>query len=194
MSYLHKFTVSAAVLYGLFAVFAPHARSRAANTEAKSVPTLDYPADYRKWVYLSSGIDMSYSATAPADHHMFDNVFVNPEAYDAFVKTGMWPDKTTLVLELRGSQEKGSINHRGSYQAEVMGVEVHARDDARLPGGWGFFEFNGAKTSQMLPQTAECYQCHAAHGAVNTTFVQFYPTLLPIATQKGTLSQGYKTE
>ena len=29
------------------------------------------------------------------------------------------------------------------------------------------------------------------HGAVDTTFVQFYPTLMPIAEQKKTLSAAY---
>jgi hypothetical protein len=43
-----------------------------------------------------------------------------------------------------------------------------------------------------IPQAAECYSCHATHAAVDRTFVQFYPTLLPIAKAKGTLSAGYK--
>ena len=34
-------------------------------------------ANYREWIYLSSGVDMSYSPQ-PADMTMFDNVFVNP--------------------------------------------------------------------------------------------------------------------
>jgi len=44
----------------------------------------------------------------------------------------------------------------------------------------------------MIPVTAACYSCHAAQGAADTTFVQFYPTLLPIANSKGTLSALYK--
>jgi hypothetical protein len=44
----------------------------------------------------------------------------------------------------------------------------------------------------MIPVSAECYSCHKQHAAVDTTFVQFYPTLLGIATLKGTLSPGYK--
>jgi len=46
----------------------------------------------------------------------------------------------------------------------------------------------------MIPLAADCYSCHAAHAAVDTTFVQFYPTLLPIATAKGTLSTAYTNE
>jgi hypothetical protein len=43
----------------------------------------------------------------------------------------------------------------------------------------------------MIATTADCYSCHQAHGAVDTTFVQFYPTLLPIAQEKKTLSASY---
>jgi hypothetical protein len=43
------------------------------------------PADYREWVFLSAGLDMSYSETGPAmDHSMFDNVFVDPPSWAAF--------------------------------------------------------------------------------------------------------------
>jgi hypothetical protein len=39
-----------------------------------------------------------------------------------------------------------------------------------------------------------CYSCHEQHAAVDTTFVQFYPTLLEIAKKKGTLAPGYLKE
>lgn len=156
---------------------------------------LKFPEHYRDWVYLTSGFDMSYSASsAMPDHHMFDNVFVNPEAYKVFVATGHWPDKTMLVLEVRGARGKGSINQRGSYQDEIMGLEVHVRDDARFPGKWAFFGFDGGRTGKLDPPTSNCYGCHEDHGAVDTTFVQFYPTLLPIAKIKNSLAQKYLQE
>jgi hypothetical protein len=151
------------------------------------------PENYREWVYLSSGFDMAYSPMAMG-HHMFDNVFVEPAAYKAFLATGTWPDKTMLVLEVRGAMDKGSINKNGNYQStELMGREVHVKDSAHLEG-WAFFGFDTGKAAKMIPRTAECYSCHAAHAAVDNTFVQFYPTLLPIATAKGTLSAAYKME
>jgi hypothetical protein len=160
------------------------------------VPQLNFPEHYREWVYLTSGFDMSYSAgDGMAGHHMFDNVFVNPEAYKAFLATGTWPDKTELVLEMRGAQGKGSINQKGNFQTDVMGVEVHMKDGASFPGKWAFFAFGDSdKTSTMIPTKADCYSCHAAHAAVDTTFTQFYPTLLPIAKSKGTLSAAYLRE
>lgn len=72
-----------------------------------------------------------------------------------------------------------------------MGIEVHVKDEARFPRKWAFFGFDDKKVAKMVPQTAACYSCHSAHAAVDTTFVQFYPTLLAIARNKGTLSSAY---
>lgn len=154
--------------------------------------------NYREWVYLSTGIDMSYTAKSDGMQRqsMFDNIFVNPEAYRSFQQTGKWPDKTVLILEAREAKNRGSINLQGHFQGTtVMGFEVHVRDDARFPGKWGFFDFDSPSgNGTLIPQGAPCYTCHAAHGAVDTTFVQFYPTLLPIAQKKGTLSEAYIKE
>jgi hypothetical protein len=156
---------------------------------------LKLPEHYREWVYLTSGFDMSYNPSMQmGDQHMFDNVFVNPEAYKVFVDTGAWPDKTVLVLEERGARGKGSINRSGNFQGDVMGVELHVKDGARFPGKWAFFSFDSDKVAKPIPTSADCYSCHAQHGAVDTTFVQFYPTLLPVAKQKRTLSAPYLKE
>jgi hypothetical protein len=146
------------------------------------------PADYREWVFLSAGLDMSYSDNASMmGHSMFDNVFVDPAAWAKFKRTGHWPDKTTFVLEARGASTKGSINKKGHYQTEeLMEVEVHVRDDSRFSGGWGFFALGGTAPAKLLPASAPCYACHQAHGAVDTTFTQFYPTAKPIAVKAGT--------
>src|ERR1700692_1876641 len=162
--------------------------------EYTSDAQLKFPENYRQWVYVTTGFDMSYSPAMQIDHHMFDNVFVNPEAYKAFIETGTWPDKTMLVLEVRGAVGKGSINQKGNYQGDTMGVEVHVKDEARFSGKWAFFGFGDEKTAKMTPTTADCYSCHASHAAVDTTFVQFYPTLLPIAKSKSTLSPAYQKE
>jgi len=155
------------------------------------------PKNYREWIYLSTGIDMSYSPKAGMEmHSMFDNVFVNPAAWRSFQATGTWPDKTEMVLEVRGAESKGSINQKGHFQGtELMGLEVHVKDEKHFPGKWAFFDFDSLdKNGTLIPQGAPCYTCHAAHAAVDTTFVQFYPTLLPIAKEKKTLSAEYLKE
>jgi len=155
---------------------------------------LRFPEQYREWVYLSTGFDMSYNPAMNMDHHMFDNVFVNPEAYQSFLQTGTWPDKTIFVLEVRGAESKGSINKAGHYQSiSIMGREVHIKDESRFPGKWAFFGFENDKLGKLIPTSSSCYSCHQQHAAVDTTFVQFYPTL-PLASAKHTLSDSYLKE
>ncbi|MDW5267253.1 MULTISPECIES: cytochrome P460 family protein [Acidobacteriaceae] len=156
---------------------------------------LKMPERYREWIFLSSGVDMSYSpGAAMAGHSIFDNVFVNPASYRAFQKTGTWPDRTTLVLERRAATGASSINKNGHTQSpEIVGMELHVKD-ARLEGGWGFYDFTGSGSAKLIKRPADCYQCHEGHGAVDTSFVQFYPTLLGVAKAKGTLSPAYLRE
>jgi hypothetical protein len=153
------------------------------------------PTDYREWVWLSSGLGMSYGPLAKGageENPTFDNVFVNRSAYRSFVQTGRWPDKTVMVLEIRSSQNKGSINKGGHFQNALQAIEVHVKDEKRFPGKWAFFGFDGdASSGKLFPASATCYSCHEQHGALDTTFVQFYPTLLETAKQKGTLKASY---
>ena len=89
------------------------------------------PRDYREWIFLSSGLGMSYSAQA--GHEMFTNVFVPQWAYREFMKSGKWPSKTMFVVEDRGSTSKGSINKLGHYQTDSMGIGVEVKDESRFP-------------------------------------------------------------
>ncbi len=171
----------------------PEAGSASQTPSYTADGKLMFPSNYRQWVFLSSGIDMSYFRNGMAmDHSMFDNVFVNPDSYKAFLQTGSWPDKTMFVLEMRAAGTNASINKSGHFQtAEMMGREVHVKDESRFDGKWAFFGFDSDAAAKMVPKDAACYSCHSQHGAVDTTFVQFYPTLIGIAKEKGTLSAAY---
>jgi len=179
-------TVLAMLLSGV-ALLAQKAPQKAPQFSASGELLL--PANYREWVFLSSGLGMTYNPSgAAASDPKFTNVFVNPAAYRSFLQTGKWPDQTVLVLEIRSSETQGSINQDGHYQADLAAVEVEVKDTTRFPAnGWAFFALGQASSGKLIPRTADCYSCHAEHGAVDNTFVQFYPTLLAIARQKGTL-------
>lgn len=184
--------IAVALAGGLVAAAVSHAAPATPAVAYTADGKLIYPKDYRAWIYLSSGMDMAYTeAPGMADHHMFDNVFVNREAFEVFEKTGTWPDKTIFVLEARMGQGRGSINKKGVFQADVMGREAHVKDTARFKSGWAFFPLNTEAPSTALAQTSQCNVCHEQHGAVDTTFVQFYPTLMPRAQEMKTLAAGY---
>jgi hypothetical protein len=189
------------ILKATIAVLVTAAALMAQGSSRSSVPQftdageLVLPADYREWVFLSSGLGMTYGPAAGTDPNPapnFDNVFVSPAAYRSFVQTGKWPEKTVLILETRTSASKGSINKRGQYQSDLIAIQAEVKDSSRFEGnGWAFFALGKASRGPMISRSATCYSCHPANGAVDNTFVQFYPTLLPIAKEKGTLTPAY---
>jgi hypothetical protein len=90
------------------------------------------------------------------------------------------------VLEIRNSESKGSINNGGHFQGEVADLEAEVKDSSQ-PGKWRFYSFSGtAQAGNLIPASASCYGCHAKNTAVDNTFVQFYPTLRPVALHHGT--------
>jgi hypothetical protein len=148
------------------------------------------PADFREWMFVTSGLGMTYNQpTGAARTPSFTNVYVNPSSYRAFMKTGEWPDKTMFILEIRASSSEGSINKGGHFQSNLVVIEASVKDEARFPGKWAYFDFGRDMKPQVaaLPRTERCYACHAENGAVDNTFVQFYPTLLEVATKMGTV-------
>lgn len=145
------------------------------------------PENYREWMFLSAGYGMNYSP-APGSHDMFTNVFVPRWAYQEFLKSGAWPDKTTFVVEDRGAQTKGSINKHGNFQTDLMGIGVEVKDSS-LPDKWAYFSFDEEKTAAANPKVA-CFSCHEKNAAVEHSFVQFYPTLKPVAKKFGTYREA----
>ena len=112
------------------------------------------------------------------------------------METGSWPDGTVFVLEFRASRSEGSINRSGRFSTELTFLEAEVKD-SRFPDGWAYYAFgpgnNLARTAAPLAGTeaAPCIECHSEHGAVERTFVQFYPHLLEVARAKGTLNPGF---
>jgi hypothetical protein len=143
------------------------------------------PEGYREWIYLSSGLGMEYSPVAGAPE-AFTNVFVPQWAYHNFLSSGKWPDKTMFVLEARASESKGSINKSGHFQSDLAGLSVEVKDETKFPEKWAYFAFGkDVKTAEAMPKE-HCWNCHEANAAVEHSFVQFYPTLIPIAQKFGT--------
>ena len=191
------------------AVWALGAATRA--TAAQQPPTLATPAytssgellkptDFRAWVFLSSGLGMTYSppavagatTSAAARPPAFTNVYVNPSSYRKFTESGAWPDPTMFILEIRESASEGSINLAGRYQTGLRAVEAEVKDSSRYPDKWAYFDFGPTRDhATPLPKTAPCYACHGTKAAVEQTFVQFYPTLMEVARKMGTVNRSY---
>jgi hypothetical protein len=173
---------------------------RSAGPRFNAAGELLPPKDYRTWTFLTSGFAMAYGpaavAMAESGIRVLDNVYVQREAHDSFQQTGVWPEGTLFVLEIRTAEGTGSIVNGGHFQTDLSGIEVALKDSRRFAGGWGYFDFESdehgpSRPAAPLPATASCYTCHAKNGAVENTFTQFYPTLFPIARAKGTVRADF---
>jgi hypothetical protein len=160
---------------------APTSQVKLAGAEFSTDGRLQRPVDYRSWRFVSTGLGMSYGPAAKAaaltGHVMFDNVFVQPQAYGAFLRDGVWPEGTMFVLELRGTETQRPPNNSGYFQTDLHGIEVSVKDSARFKNRWAYFDFGmEARGATPLPESG-CFACHKRHAALDMTFVQFYPTL-----------------
>jgi hypothetical protein len=198
--YLAPITISGAALLSILLLTGAGTASRDAEFAYAADGQVKFPADYRQWVFLSSGVGMTYGpigAAARMGPPMFDNVFVNPKSYREFLKTGHWPDKTMFVLEVRTSESHASINKDGHFQTDIMGIEAEVKDHSAKTGEWTFYGFGDVKdtataVAKPIGRDASCYSCHGKNTAVENTFVQFYPVLYDIAQKKKTLNAGFR--
>ena len=202
---MKKMPIVLVLAYGLAFSFAVRAQQPPTDgPKYVNGTNLVRPADYREWMFLSSGLDMTYPQPGEAaaqqlpPRHSFTNVFVNPSSYRSFMQTGKWADGTIFVLEARradGVSKYFPGNQTGQFQTTFAGLEANVKD-SRFPDGWAFFGFRGdAASAEPLSGEAltrgQCVECHTKETAVERTFVQFYPTLLEVARQKGTLKPGF---
>jgi hypothetical protein len=168
----------------------------ASTTEKAPVPQYDEkgqllrPADYREWMFLSAGYGMNYSP-GPDSHEMFTNAFVQRWAYDEFAKSGKWPEQSMFVIDERDAASRSSINQKGHYQTDLMGLAVEVKDSSRNPDKWAYYAFSAdGRAAGAMPKGNPCWSCHDAHAAVEHTFVQFYPTLKVVAKKYGTYNES----
>jgi hypothetical protein len=152
------------------------------------------PENYREWIFLSSGLGMEYNPAA-GERDNFTNVFVPAWAYRQFLTSGKWPDKTMFALEVRSAGSRASINQAGHFQTDVAGFSVEVKDAALSKDAYQYFIFGtDAQTAKAMPAGNDCWACHSKNGGADNTFVQFYPTLKPIAQKFGTYHATEETK
>ena len=104
--------------------------------------TLLWPEGYRQWTQLPSA----------------DRVYINPPSYQEYTKTGIFPEGTVFVWEAGAPGEGTRGVHRGS-------TTLASFKDAKVEGGWAFFDFSGSGgappgKARALPESRGCRTCH----------------------------------
>jgi len=155
---------------------------------------LKLPTDFRKWVFVGSSLGLSYFGDEKEiSEQIFHHIYMQPEAYDAYVETGKFLEKTMLVMEnyTAGSKDdntaKGVVEGRetfgtmhGQFEDKRVGLEVALKDSETFEEGWAYFNFSareGLKPVAKAFPKAACWNCHNSHGADDNVFIQYYPVL-----------------
>ena len=185
-----KLVLSFAVISAFcLVILAAAPEEKSSNLQYDVKGNLLRPADYRDWEFLSAGYGMNYTP-APGGPEVFTNVFVQRWAYEEFIKSGRWPEQSMFVIDEREAESKGSINKKGHFQTDLLGLSVEVKDSSRNPDKWAYYGFEpNAKTAEVMPKS-NCWSCHEQHAAVEHTFVQFFPTLKPVAKNFGTYNEA----
>jgi hypothetical protein len=193
-------TVAIAVVAAAVAVAATLAQRSATRLTVRAtgdtVPhyagdSLIRPDGFERWVLAGASMGLGYSQPSGADAAtgatpgMFHNVYIEPSAYEHFVRTGKFREKTMLAMTLYEPGQKVHPSKQGFFEGDFMALEVSLKDSARYPGSWAYFSFGmGAPAPRAfaLPRPA-CQSCHVKNAADDNVFVQFYPTLRAVSTK-----------
>ena len=134
------------------------------------------PDNMDRWPTVGTTYALSYEGDGGTT---LNTVRLDPDSYDAYVKTGKFPVGAILQLEVRTPVEEIAPAKGGKTQGGVVGRSLHVKDEKGGPGTWTFYGFGAtSKTGSPIPRSQACYSCHDEHaGKTDTVFTQFYPTL-----------------
>ncbi|SIO65367.1 Cytochrome P460 [Singulisphaera sp. GP187] len=175
--------VGIAGLSYVLAVKAEPPERQTALVEFTADGKLKQPVDYRKWVYVGEVITPNDMNGGEATFPEFHSVYMDPEGFAQYEKTGKFRDGTVLIKELSSVGAKEAASGMGYFQGEFTGLEAAIKDSKRFkdePGSWAYFSFGHkyplkAETSKNV--ASACNQCHQDSAKTDWVFSQYYPVL-----------------
>ena len=144
---------------------------------------LERPTGYRKWTFVGTPLTPNDMNGGKAPFPEFHTVYMNPEAYDHYEKTGEFPDGTVLVKELISVGTKEASSGKGYFMGEFIGLEVSIKDKTRFkeePGNWAYFSFGHKyplRDAARAQAAVSCNDCHGGAADDDYVFTQYYPVL-----------------
>jgi hypothetical protein len=158
---------------------------------------LKRPVGYETWIFVGSNLGIEYGDGAakdkPAERETnekkkpgkganFHNIYINPEAYAHYLKSGKFPEKTVLVLDIFKAEEREprKIVAEGLFPGAHSGMAVAVKNSARPDGSttdWAYYDFGLESKAAKAFADKACYDCHLEHADDDNVWVQFYPTL-----------------
>lgn len=141
------------------------------------------PKNYRQWVHVGTQVTPNDMNNGKAEVPEFHNVYIDPESFAYWKKTGKFRDGTMLVKELLNVGTKKALTGNGYFMGTFTGLEAAVKDSKRFPdepGHWAYFMY-GMKyplpNKAAAKPTNECNICHQNNAKDDWVFTQYYPTL-----------------
>ena len=169
-----SFGMAALLLLGILSVSMLAQMRPVTTAGVLSADTLLRPEGYRGWILVSGVGPVSLPDTGST---AADRVYINPSSYREYSKTGRFPDGTVLVWEPASPQQPRA---GGGPHGTSSTFLVSVKDSAKFEGGWGFYDFSGARTARALPESSGCRTCHRQSAANDHVFTRFSPGLLSL--------------
>jgi len=146
---------------------------------------LQRPTGYREWVYVGTPLTPNDMNDGKAPFPEFHNVYIDPNSWAHWKKTGEFPDGAILVKELVSVGSKAGVSGKGYFMGEYVGLEATIKSKTHFPdepGNWAYYSFS-SKDHKTLSETAKpfptsaCNGCHASAAKDDFVFTQYYPVL-----------------
>ena len=188
-SFRPKVIVGVAILVGIaglsyvLAVKAAPPERQTALVEFTSDGKLKQPVGYRKWTYVGEVITPNDMNGGEATFPEFHSVYMDPESFAHYEKTGEFRDGTVLIKELSSVGSKEAASGKGYFQGDFTGLEAAIKDSKRFkdePGSWAYFSFGHKyplKAESSKNAASACNQCHQNSAKTDWVFSQYYPVL-----------------
>src|SRR5215468_4699784 len=146
------------------AVASPDAK--AALVEFTPDGKLKQPVGYRTWVFVGEPLTPNDLNGGAANFPEFHDVYIDPESFAYYKKTGEFRDGTVMVKELTSVGSKKAASGNGYFQGEFTGLDTAIKDSKRFkdePGYWAYFSFGHKyplKAAVSKNPASACNQCH----------------------------------
>jgi hypothetical protein len=144
---------------------------------------LKKPDGYRKWVYVGEVVTPNDMNDGEATFPEFHAVYMAPESFAQYEKTGKFRDGTVLIKELSSVGSKEATSGKGYFQGDFTGLEAAIKDSKRFkdePGNWAYFSLGHKyplKAEVGKNSASACNRCHQDNAKTDWIFSQHYPVL-----------------
>ena len=162
---------------------------------------LERPTGYREWIYVGTPVTPNDMNNGKANFPEFHSVYIDPESWAHWKKTGKFRDGTILIKEMTSVGSKVATSGNGYFMGNYAGLEATIKSKKyfpKEPGNWAYYSFSTEdhktlhKAVEPSP-TAACNACHNGAAADDFVFTQYYP-VLPANKAKGEEGTGGKQD